>query len=287
ELATKCAILLNDSAFDNSHTKTHLLYQAHLQRLELPNIDYETDLKSVLDQSIRILQAMVDISAERGWLATTLRVIGLMQMIVQARWITDPPLSTLPHVGLYTARCLSSRCGLDTLPQLAEQHRQDSQFLLKNAYQLLNPNELQLIGDVLRRLPVIKISMTLQCKSEKHQLLNNFSKGSNISWNPVTVGEECVLCVELQSLNLRQDSRAYAPKFPKAKHESWFLVLGCIDSGEILALRRVASFLSQTIVNLSFTAPKTVGRCICTLYLMSDSYIGLDQQYDVHLNVEE
>ncbi|KRX49093.1 Activating signal cointegrator 1 complex subunit 3 [Trichinella murrelli] len=287
ELATKCAILLNDSTFDNPHTKTHLLYQAHLQRLELPNVDYETDLKSVLDQSIRILQAMVDISAERGWLATTLRVIGLMQMIVQARWITNPPLSTLPHVGLYTARCLSTKCGLDTLPQLAEHHRQDSQFLLKNAYQLLNPNELQLIGDVLRRLPMIKISMTLQCKSEKHQLLNNFSKGSNISWNPVTVGEECVLCVKLQSLNLRQDSRAYAPKFPKAKHESWFLVLGCIDSGEILALRRVASILSQTIVNLSFTAPRTVGRCICTLYLMSDCYIGLDQQYDVHLNVEE
>lgn len=26
-------------------------------------------------------------------------------------------------------------------------------------------------------------------------------------------------------------------------------------------------------------------RCIYTLYLMSDSYLGLDQQYDVHLNV--
>lgn len=26
-------------------------------------------------------------------------------------------------------------------------------------------------------------------------------------------------------------------------------------------------------------------RCIYTLYLMSDSYLGLDQQYDIHLNV--
>lgn len=26
-------------------------------------------------------------------------------------------------------------------------------------------------------------------------------------------------------------------------------------------------------------------RCIYTLYLMSDSYLGLDQQYDLHLNV--
>lgn len=27
-------------------------------------------------------------------------------------------------------------------------------------------------------------------------------------------------------------------------------------------------------------------RCIYTLYLMSDSYLGLDQQYDIHLNVK-
>lgn len=26
-------------------------------------------------------------------------------------------------------------------------------------------------------------------------------------------------------------------------------------------------------------------RCIYTLYLMSDCYLGLDQQYDIHLNV--
>ncbi|CAG13519.1 unnamed protein product, partial [Tetraodon nigroviridis] len=26
-------------------------------------------------------------------------------------------------------------------------------------------------------------------------------------------------------------------------------------------------------------------RCVYTLYLLSDSYLGLDQQYDLHLNV--
>lgn len=29
------------------------------------------------------------------------------------------------------------------------------------------------------------------------------------------------------------------------------------------------------------------GRCIYTVYLMSDGYIGLDQQYDIHLDVLE
>lgn len=75
--------------------------QAHLSHLPLPNVDFATDTKSVLDQSIRILQAMIDIAAERGWLVTVLRVQQLMQCIIQARWYDDSPLLTLPNVEPY------------------------------------------------------------------------------------------------------------------------------------------------------------------------------------------
>lgn len=57
--------------------------QAHFSRLALPVSDYITDTKSVLDQSIRILQAMVDIAAHGGWLATTLHVMHTLQMTLQ------------------------------------------------------------------------------------------------------------------------------------------------------------------------------------------------------------
>jgi len=43
-------------SYDNPHTKTHLLLQAHFERAELPIADYATDTKSVLDQALRILQ---------------------------------------------------------------------------------------------------------------------------------------------------------------------------------------------------------------------------------------
>lgn len=72
--------------------------QAHFSHLPLPNADYLTDTKSVLDQAIRILQAMIDICAERGWLATVLRVQQLMQSIIQARWYDESPIMTLPYV---------------------------------------------------------------------------------------------------------------------------------------------------------------------------------------------
>ena len=51
---------------DSPHTKALLLLQAHFARAPLPMSDYVTDTRSVLDQSIRVLQAMVDVAADGG-----------------------------------------------------------------------------------------------------------------------------------------------------------------------------------------------------------------------------
>lgn len=79
--------------------------QAHFSHLPLPNSDYLTDTKSVLDQSIRILQAMIDITAERGWLVTVIRIQHLMQCAVQGRWLDDSPVLTLPFVDEFNVPC--------------------------------------------------------------------------------------------------------------------------------------------------------------------------------------
>ncbi len=102
ELQKLCPISLDPFTMDSPHTKAHLLLQSHFCRNPLPMADYHTDTKSVLDQAIRILQAMVDISADSGWLATTLRVQTLLQMTVQGRWHRDPSLLCLPHVEVDT-----------------------------------------------------------------------------------------------------------------------------------------------------------------------------------------
>ena len=56
ELAKQLPIEVNQYTMDSSHTKTHLLLQAHFNQTTLPSTDYLTDTKSVLDQAIRILQ---------------------------------------------------------------------------------------------------------------------------------------------------------------------------------------------------------------------------------------
>ena len=84
------------------------------------------------------------------------------------------------------------------------------------------------------------------------------------------------------------DFKAHAPHFPKAKDAGWFVVLGEVDTGELLALKRVGcGRKGSTTVSLSFCTPEEVGRRLYTLYFISDSYIGLDQQYDLHFEVIE
>ncbi len=80
------------------HVKAFLLLQAHMSRVRLPITDYVGDKTSVLDQSIRIIQASIDVLAELGHLSSCLQMAKLLQCIKSARWPTDPPLSILPGV---------------------------------------------------------------------------------------------------------------------------------------------------------------------------------------------
>lgn len=60
----------------------------------------ETDdsLSATINFYLNLFQAMIDTSAENGWLSVCLSCQMLMQSIVQARWPHESPLTTLPHV---------------------------------------------------------------------------------------------------------------------------------------------------------------------------------------------
>jgi len=66
------------------------------------------------------------------------------------------------------------------------------------------------------------------------------------------------------------------------KEEGWWLVLGDVNTHELLALKRI-SFADHTTARLTFPVVNGAGREMTgvTLFFMSDSYLGLDQQYFV------
>ena len=79
----------------------------------------------------------------------------------------------------------------------------------------------------------------------------------------------------------------FAPRFSKMKDEGWWLIIGDIEEQELVVLKRVGFVRRQTTANLSFYTPDTPGRKVYTLYVMSDCYLGLDQQYDIHVEIND
>lgn len=90
----------------------------------------------------------------------------------------------------------------------------------------------------------------------------------------------------------RKSHKAFCPRFPKPKSESWYLALGDSERGELLTIARVAAIPSAYSGHqaLQFKTPTTIAsggerRLLYSLYLLSDCYLGLDQQYAIPLAV--
>lgn len=79
-------------SWDDPHVKTFLLLQSHLSRFRVddyPTPDFFTDLKSVLDQVVRVAQAMIDVACELCNSESALSVMELVSAIKQAQWPSD------------------------------------------------------------------------------------------------------------------------------------------------------------------------------------------------------
>jgi pre-mRNA-splicing helicase BRR2 len=77
-----------------------------------------------------------------------------------------------------------------------------------------------------------------------------------------------------------------AARFPKAKEENWWLVVGEPKTNKLIAIKRVA-LGKRSKVKLEFAAPEETGSYTYLLYFMCDSYLGCDQEYELSFDVKE
>ncbi|XP_027737256.1 activating signal cointegrator 1 complex subunit 3 [Empidonax traillii] len=310
ELAKHLPIEVNPHSFDSSHTKTHLLLQAHFSHAMLPCPDYATDTKTVLDQAIRICQAMLDVAAHHGWLVTALNITNLVQMVVQGRWIHDSSLLTLPNIELqhlYLFRKWSQgqrksvhggyQGPIECLPELMAACEGKENVFASILDSELQTAHISQAWNFLCRLPILNVSLSIkgswddpvQPQNEVPVPSLTTDTRDDKKWIKLHADQEYVLQINLQRTQMgyqgKQDSKAVAPRFPKVKDEGWFLILGEVDKKELIALKRTGYVRNRNTVSVAFYTPETPGKCIYTLYVMSDSYLGVDQQYDIYLKI--
>ncbi|XP_036325635.1 activating signal cointegrator 1 complex subunit 3 [Rhagoletis pomonella] len=299
ELAESCRFRPPAPTWDSPYTKTFLLLQAHFSRLSLPNSDFLTDTKSALDNATRVMQAMVDYTAERGWLTTTLRLQQLMQCVIQARWFDESEFLTLPHV---TAANVSVFYNIEhtyaylTLPALKELCRQDYERLAGPLRDVFEEQEIEQIYRVVQAVPEISVQISIQGKyyeaMEAVRVLTTMPSTDN--WTEIHPNEDYVLSVEMKRVNWNareqrvhhgNPTAIHCPKYPKGKSEAWFLTLGSQANSEVLAMKRVSVRGQRATNRICFQSTPRRGRVVLTLYLMSDCLIGVDQQFELQFDV--
>jgi pre-mRNA-splicing helicase BRR2 len=81
------------------------------------------------------------------------------------------------------------------------------------------------------------------------------------------------------------DTTVHAPFYPVKKMENWWLVVGEESTKTLLAIKRV-TIGRRLNLRLEYTIP-TPGKHELKLFLMSDSYVGVDQDPSFNITVAE
>ncbi|RIA90966.1 Sec63 Brl domain-containing protein [Glomus cerebriforme] len=265
--------------YDSPHAKAFLLMQAHLTRTNLPISDYVTDTFSVLDQAIRILQAMIDFTIERSMLTPCLHIMSLLQCIKQSRWPEDSSLLILPGIEYHMIDLITYEEHVVTcLGELLDLSEDVLSSIFKNVTGL-SESEIQKICKIVNNIPLINVDCRIDTTNdsiapkEEHTLIVSLERAKKISG---------------------YNGKIYAPKFSKQQFESWWLILGDSSSDSIVDMKRVnmrneksGEFSNNHTVKLKLMAPEKEGKYQYTIFFISDGYLGIDQQYNIEFNVKE
>lgn len=82
-------------------------------------------------------------------------------------------------------------------------------------------------------------------------------------------------------------SQVWAPRFPQKRDEGWWLVVGDPETNSLLAIKRLA-LQKKAKAKLTFELPQEISGTEKNfmLYLISDSYLGVDQEYPVTVEID-
>lgn len=242
------------------HVKAFLLLQAYFSRIDLPISDYVGDLNSVLDQSIRIVQASIDVLTELGYFSSCDMMVRLLQCIKSARWPDDGPLSIFPGVDTDKERERTKNIGASprSLTQIHELSKSTLSRILSSLG--VTPGLQPEIEKVVNILPDVKINVM------------------DINALGLTVG------VARLNPSVQLDYRIFAPRYPKPQSEGFFLVITDPAKDEVLVLKRISwpsgegirgktgnKPTSRSTIKLN---PEGIERKLDVL-LISDAYINM------------
>lgn len=283
ELSRKLPFPISATEADSPHAKAFLLFQAHFSRADLPITDYYTDQKSAIDNSVRVIQAMTDVAANNGHLFTALHCMSLMQCLVQARFWQNSTLLQLPHLTESMLPVIKERCGgichAAELVNAPLKVLKEFNRVLEDPAFKLSQREIFETMEGVQAMPLISVMLSIKRIQQEQNHDSDDEEGE----------PNFEVTVQLERLSVVPKA-VVAPLFTKTKDEQYLVVIGHEPSGELVAMKRVNRLHQSASTSLKIewdndwiTKPDE-SEVELTVFVVCDSYIGLDQQYRFTIN---
>ncbi|KAI9684528.1 MAG: hypothetical protein M1822_005616 [Bathelium mastoideum] len=257
-------------SYESPDFKAFVLLQAHFSRMQLP-VDLAKDTDFLLSRILGLLSAAVDVLSSEGQL-NALAAMELSQMCVQALWDRDSPLRQIPHFDD---------------PAVLEAARKRG---IRDVFEFMDAMDPEADGykDTVKALGLSNRQLADAATFTNEKYPNLELKFEVEEPGEVAAGSPATLSITVER-GLEEDEEldtvVHAPFFPVKKSENWWLVVGEEKTKSLLAIKRVT--IGRVLgTKLQFTPPE-MGKKEFTLYLMSDSYMGVDQAPTFELDVQE
>lgn len=262
-------VKMAEASYESPHFKAFVLLQAHFARMQLP-VDLAKDQETILKKVLPLLQACVDVLSSDGHL-NAMNAMEISQMVVQAMWDRDSPLKQIPHFDNRLVQ-EANGAGVQDISDFIDAMDPDA------------PNN----KDLVRRL-----DLSGQQLADAARFVNEFYPDLSVEFDvlepeSIAAGAPAYLDVTV-TREMDEDDQpqttVHAPFFPADKPEAWWLVVGEESTKSLLAIKRV-TIQRELKTKLEYVVP-TQGEHVLTLYLMSDSYMGVDQAPTFKVDVAE
>ena len=260
ELAKLVPIKVDMSRIDTPHTKAHLLFQALFERCEVPVSDYSTDMRSVVENSARLVQAMIDVAACQGYLVAALGAMDIGKAISQRRWWSDRTLLQIPHfsMGMLSA---FSRFGINEIKDCIPLTKSTQEKIL---------DVMQAHGDALTE---VNIASAMDMLESLPNLSASIESSADEKFSRVSVTVHCAVNKKCQG---GQKNRL-----------QFYAVLGDTRVDELIVLKHIHQIETKQHFNFQVEWKESWNADLCMdkdgypghtlkFYLISGDYFGLD-----------